>query len=547
MFLTIKSRLIGLSLCCLFLSLCVGISGYWGLSHVDQKMDHMVLYKQIMRSQLEADMMHDAVWGSVLATIVETENGGGADQEALMGALKDNVSTFRERLGEIEEKADRSELVNALEETLPVLNKYISNSERIGALSFVDRSEAIAALPSFNASYEKLAGEMEQLSDLVSKIVLESQSQGAEAVVFSKQLILGFIMFMSLMLALVSSSIVGSIRRGFSALTDSIKRVSDGNLTVECPAERMDELGVIAVHFNKMTTSLANLVRHITDDTLVLSSSSEKLSTTSEKMQANAEDTEQQANTVEKASQDTDEGVRSVLVATEEMSTTIREISKNIQESATVVKGAVDTVRSANESIRVLGQSSTEVGGVIKVITDIAEQTNLLALNATIEAARAGEAGKGFSVVANEVKELSKATAKATAEITQRIVTIQSKTSDAVEMVNEISNVITKIDAYSTNISGAVEEQSVTIEEITRSLSLAATGMSKVSDSISTVSMATKDTSEGAVSVMSSSQDILKLGRGLKSQVEKFQVDSKGFGRSDSALEQEMEPAKCPF
>ena len=74
-----------------------------------------------------------------------------------------------------------------------------------------------------------------------------------------------------------------------------------------------------------------------------------------------------------------------------------------------------------NQVVSKLGDSSTEIGQVIKVITSIAQQTNLLALNATIEAARAGEAGKGFAVVANEVKELAKQTAKATEDISRKI------------------------------------------------------------------------------------------------------------------------------
>ncbi|MCZ2807713.1 methyl-accepting chemotaxis protein, partial [Modestobacter sp. VKM Ac-2983] len=71
----------------------------------------------------------------------------------------------------------------------------------------------------------------------------------------------------------------------------------------------------------------------------------------------------------------------------------IREISQNANEAARVAAQAVAEAETTNATVMKLGDSSREIGNVIKVITSIAEQTNLLALNATIEAARAGEAG----------------------------------------------------------------------------------------------------------------------------------------------------------
>ena len=128
----------------------------------------------------------------------------------------------------------------------------------------------------------------------------------------------------------------------------------------------------------------------------------------------------------------------------------------------------------ANATVAKLGESSAEIGQVIKVITSIAQQTNLLALNATIEAARAGDAGKGFAVVANEVKELAKQTAKATEDISQKITAIQDDTKRAVESIGSITAIINQINDISGTIATAVEEQSATTNEMSRNVQEAA-------------------------------------------------------------------------
>ena len=193
-------------------------------------------------------------------------------------------------------------------------------------------------------------------------------------------------------------------------------------------------------------------------------------------MAANAEETSAQANVVSAASEQVSKNVQTVATGVEEMNSSIREIAKNATESARVAGQAVSAADTANKTISKLGESSSEIGKVIKVITSIAEQTNLLALNATIEAARAGEAGKGFAVVANEVKELAKETAKATEDIGHKIEAIQADTRGAVDSIQQIGKVIAQINDISNTIASAVEEQTATANEMSRNVGEAAKG-----------------------------------------------------------------------
>jgi len=82
------------------------------------------------------------------------------------------------------------------------------------------------------------------------------------------------------------------------------------------------------------------------------------------------------------------------------------------------------------EQIRLLADDVKALTPIIQIISSIAKQTSLLALNAGIEAARAGDAGRGFSVVANEVRELSKRSTSAAAEIAGKLNATASKVAD---------------------------------------------------------------------------------------------------------------------
>lgn len=86
-----------------------------------------------------------------------------------------------------------------------------------------------------------------------------------------------------------------------------------------------------------------------------------------------------------------------------------------------------------------LSRFTSELKVMAKDVGDIANQTNLLALNAAIEAARAGEAGRGFSVVANEVRNLSRLSGDTGKKIAETVESVNQAISDTLQVSREFA------------------------------------------------------------------------------------------------------------
>jgi len=280
----------------------------------------------------------------------------------------------------------------------------------------------------------------------------------------------------------------------------------------------------LAESMQELVQVMRSTVNQLSQVTGTLASSAEELTAVSQQMAGNAEETATQVNVVSAASEQISKNVSVVATGSEEMLASIREIAKNSSEAARIAKTAVAAADATNQTVAKLGESSQEIGKVIKVITSIAQQTNLLALNATIEAARAGEAGKGFAVVANEVKELAKETAKATEEISQKIEAIQADTKGAVKAIAEISTIIAQINDISNTIASAVEEQTATTNEMGRNLTEASKGVSEIARNITGVATAAQNTSQGAADVQKAARALSEMAAQLQTLVGKFRI-----------------------
>ncbi|GGQ59750.1 methyl-accepting chemotaxis protein [Couchioplanes azureus] len=300
------------------------------------------------------------------------------------------------------------------------------------------------------------------------------------------------------------------------------ERLAAGDLTVTSGLTSRDEPGQMGAALDTAVTGLRETVMTIGGSVATLSAASEELSTVSTQLQSGAGDVAARASTASASTEEVNAGVQAIAAGAEQMRASIAEIAVNAARAAEISQQGLSVAERTNSEVAGLGTASAEIGDVVRLITSIAEQTNLLALNATIEAARAGELGKGFAVVAGEVKELAQQTARATEEITHRITNIQASSGSAAQAIGEITSVIAQIGDYTTTIASAVEEQTATTSEMSRSVAEAAHGSGEVAHTVAGVAEVAGATADGAKATHQAAGDLTRLASDLTRVVEGF-------------------------
>lgn len=263
--------------------------------------------------------------------------------------------------------------------------------------------------------------------------------------------------------------VTGLVKRIVRALGNSmefLKRISEGDLTVEVDRailKRSDEVGLLG----KEISELRDRLRSIID---VINEKSKKLDLEAEVLKGRAGNILQAMNGIEQSSQemsvscvrqaeDADAAGNNVTIIGDMIGNNngeIREmhgVSNHIKSVSGQMMAEIqelnEDMRQVRKSIGYLGQQTSltkesvdRIGSATEMIAAVAAQTSLLSLNASIEAARAGELGKGFGVVASEIQKLS-VQANASVEDIRNVVDSLTENSDhTVKRMEEVQAVI---------------------------------------------------------------------------------------------------------
>jgi methyl-accepting chemotaxis protein len=339
---------------------------------------------------------------------------------------------------------------------------------------------------------------------------------------------------------------------------NALQHLADKNLTASVVVSGTDEIGSIGEAFNTCNSSLRSVLQSVAQGAETLSAATTEISSRSVQSAGNAHTQSSKTNQIAAAAQEMTATIGEISHNAENATQASRVSAETADQGGAVMQAAAATMAkiaaatsSVSEKMTSLAHRTEEIGKVVSVIQEISEQTNLLALNAAIEAARAGEHGRGFAVVAGEVRRLAERTKSATEEIAGTIGSIQEKTRETLQVMQDSHAAVKTGMAETANARKSLEAIIESSREVEHQIQLIATAATEqtsasgeISESASQISQLSAENAQGAEEAVEGLKNLASLASDLDGIIRQFRLESDR--QSGGAFANHAKPALQP-
>ncbi len=346
----------------------------------------------------------------------------------------------------------------------------------------------------------------------------------------------GLILVAVLTLAYVNVKRISAPLRAMSGVAE---RAAAGDLSQTVLVTGEDEVGVLAVAFNRMIENLRHLLERIEDASQQLSVYGEELAAMMEQMNAATEQiaatTSQMSQGAESQAQQAEDAARSAA----QLATATSQIAENARQANDASAQAQLSVQNAGQVIEALETKLGEVERVVTLVDKIADQTNLLSLNASIEAARAGEHGAGFAVVADEVRRLAEHSATSVGGVAALNREIGSRLQEVLAAMEEAQKGAAHTVSLAQQVGAATGEQRQATEAAVGAINEVASVAEENAAASEEIAVSIEDQVTLMEQVANSAQMLAEIANGLQQTVSEFR-------KSESASQRVSESGVAP-
>ncbi len=237
-----------------------------------------------------------------------------------------------------------------------------------------------------------------------------------------------------------------------------LMQLAEGDLSFSLSLPLAPEYEMLRTTFNAGVEGLQNTVQHVLQCSRAIGAGTQDIAHAAEDL---AQRTEQQAARLRQVAA----AVAAITASVQQTATASARANELAAATQTETERSNAVLQQTVQTMGEIDQSAQQIGQAIGLIDDIAFQTNLLALNAGVEAARSGEAGRGFAVVASEVRALAQRVTGAATEIKSLVETSKQQVASGVQLVDETSAALQRIQTDTVSINSAIRAIAVAAAE----------------------------------------------------------------------------------